>query len=147
MIGFLVYCDKCNIYYSHFMTEQKISIQIDSDLQKVLADIVEILRGKKAQDIKALDLTKKSAFASYLVIATGSSTRQVYALYQYIEKYFKEKSIFPHVEGTEASEWILLFAEDIAIHLFVPDMREFYELDRIWHKGDNLMEFPIADVE
>lgn len=129
------------------MTEQKTSIQIDNDLQKVLADVVEILRGKKAQDIKVLDLTKKSAFASYLVIATGSSTRQVYALYQYIEKFFKEKSIFPHVEGTEASEWILLFAEDIAIHLFIPDMREFYELDRIWHKGDNLIEFPTTENE
>ena len=81
------------------------------------------------------------------MIATGSSTRQVYALYQYIEKYFKEKSVFPHVEGTEAAEWILLFAEDIAIHLFIPDMREFYELDKIWHKGDNLIEFPIVATE
>lgn len=110
----------------------------------MLEDIVDVLHSKKAQDIKVLDLRKKSAFASYIVIVTGTSTRQVFSLYQYIEKYFKEKSIVPHVEGTEAAEWILLFAEDIVIHLFVPGMREFYQLDKIWDTGDNLINFPIT---
>ncbi|HCU05961.1 MAG TPA: ribosome silencing factor [Holosporales bacterium] len=126
------------------MTEQKNSNLNGSDFQKILADIVDVLHSKKAQDIKVLDLRKKSAFASYIIIATGTSTRQVFSLYQYVEKYFKEKSIYPHIEGTEASEWILLFAEDIVIHLFTPDMREFYQLDKIWHTGDNRLEFPIT---
>ena len=129
------------------MTEQKNNNLNDNDFQKVLADIVEVLHSKKAQDIKVLDLRKKSAFASYIIIATGTSTRQVFSLYQYVEKYFKEKSIYPHVEGAEASEWILLFAEDIVIHLFIPAMREFYQLDKIWHTGDNLIEFPITSTQ
>lgn len=126
------------------MIEQKISNLTDDDFHKILEDVVGVLHSKKAQNVRVFDLRKKSAFASYSIVATGTSTRQVFSLYQYIEKYFKEKSIYPHVEGTEASEWILLFAEDIVIHLFIPDMREFYQLDKIWHTGDNLIEFSIA---
>ena len=98
----------------------------------LIDQIVEILEDRKAENVVVLDLTKRSAFASHMIIATGNSTRQVHALFQHVYKFFKEQGIVAHVEGEAQAEWVLISAEDIVIHLFIPEARAHYQLEKMW---------------
>lgn len=102
------------------------------DIKNLADQIVAVLDEKKAEHIKVLDLKKSNAFASYMIIATASSTRQVYALYQYTEELFKKNGINPHVEGLQQCEWVLVYGSDIVVHLFLPETRNFYHLEKMW---------------
>lgn len=111
-------------------------------MQNIIDDIVTVLDEKKAEDIRILDLQKSSAFASFMIIATATSTRQVYALYQYVEDTFKKHGVHPHVEGLQQCEWILMFGADIVVHLFLPEARDFYALEKMWQMATTADEAP-----
>ncbi|CAO4847680.1 MAG: Ribosomal silencing factor RsfS [Holosporales bacterium] len=111
-------------------------------MQNIIDDIVTILDEKKAEEIRILDLQKSSAFASFMIIATATSTRQVYALYQYVEDTFKKHGVHPHVEGLQQCEWILMFGADIVVHLFLPETREFYALEKMWQMATTADQAP-----
>ncbi|MBP9752889.1 MAG: ribosome silencing factor [Proteobacteria bacterium] len=101
--------------------------------QKALAEkIIATLEDKKALDIKLIDLHEKGAFADYMIIATATSTRQVFALMQYVEEVYKSIKIHPHVEGRTQCEWILIYGADIVIHLLLPETRDFYQIEKMW---------------
>jgi ribosome-associated protein len=102
------------------------------DTKKILDEIVAIVDDRKGENIKVIDLTGKGAFVDFMVIATGNSTRQLDAISHYIARYLKDNNILPHVEGSFNSEWVLIDAGDIVVHLFTPDMRLFYGLEKIW---------------
>ena len=104
------------------------------DNQDVVKNIISILEDKKAEDIYYADLSHRNTIAEQLVIATAKSKRQVYALHNYVEKFFKEVGIKPHSEGTQQSEWVLVFGHNIAVHIFTPETRDFYNLEEIWGK-------------
>jgi ribosome-associated protein len=102
-------------------------------LDTLQAAIVESLDADKAEQIIAIDLAGRAAFADRMVIATGLADRQITAMAQRLEKLLREAGIKRvQLEGAGGSDWVLIDAGDIVIHLFKPDARELYGLERMW---------------
>lgn len=95
--------------------------------------VLKALEDGQAEDIVSIPLAGKSAIADHMVIATGRSTRQVAALAQRIEAELKQqlgRSV--RVEGMAAADWVLIDAKDVIVHLFRPEVRQFYALEKMW---------------
>jgi ribosome-associated protein len=91
------------------------------------------LDADKAEDIIAIDLTGKSSIADYMVIASGRSARQLASMAQHLgEKLTKAGIRRVSVEGLTQGEWVLLDGGDVVVHLFKPDIRRFYNLEKMW---------------
>ncbi len=101
---------------------------------RALAELAgQILSSKKALDIKIIDIQGKSSFADYFVVATGTSERQINNLADYVEDAYFEKGLeVKSVEGKHNSGWLLIDFGDIIVNLFTPDMREKYNLEKVW---------------
>jgi ribosome-associated protein len=95
--------------------------------------ITQSLDQNKAEQIISIDLTGKSDFADRMVIASGTSARHVSALADHVKTALKSAG-FVHVptEGQEAGDWVLVDAGDIIVHIFRPDMRVHYNLEKMW---------------
>ncbi len=94
----------------------------------------KILDEKKARDLVVLDISEKSGFADYLVIATAGSQRQMTALKGELEdKLAEDGVIFRSVEGRGESGWILLDYGDMIVNIFTEEQREHYQLEKIWN--------------
>lgn len=88
---------------------------------------------KMASDIEALDIRELTTIADYFVILTGSSTAQIRAITEEIERKLKEAGETPlAVEGLSASSWVLMDYGSVVIHVFRKEMREFYAIERLW---------------
>ncbi len=99
----------------------------------MLQDIENILEEKKATNIKVIPLIGKSSLADHMIIATAQSTRLLYAIAEHIAKHYKQHTdIIPTIEGKVPSEWVVVDAQDIIIHLFKPEAREIYNLEKMW---------------
>lgn len=96
--------------------------------------VVKILDDNKAMDINAIDLRGKSPVADFMVIASGGSARQVAALAQRVME--ETKKSFPGIqaraEGLAEADWVLVDLHDIIVHIFRPDVRQFYSLEKMW---------------
>lgn len=104
-----------------------------SESEALLAHIQDRLDQDKAEDIVTIDLRGKSAMADYMVIASGRSTRQVGALTEHLIESIKQELGRPtRVEGKNAGDWVLLDAGDVIVHIFRPEVREFYQLEKMW---------------
>ena len=91
---------------------------------------------KKAHDLVALDISGIASFASYFLICTGDSSRQMQAIADEVEKQLKAIGIRPsHVEGYQNSEWILMDYLDLVVHIFSKTARAYYDLERLWRDG------------
>jgi ribosome-associated protein len=91
---------------------------------------------KKAHDMAAMDITQIASFASYFLICTGDSSRQIQAIADEIEEKLKAVGIRPsHVEGYQNAEWILMDYSDLVVHIFSKDARFYYDLERLWRDG------------
>ena len=90
------------------------------------------LEDKKAQDIVFLDLTGKNALADCFIIASGTSTRQNHTIAQAVKDTLKQHHIPCHIEGLEVGDWVLIDAGHIIIHLFRPEIRQYYDLESMW---------------
>lgn len=102
-------------------------------LARLLSVITESLDEDKAENVVVLDLTGRAGFADRMVIATGISERQISAMAQHLERRLKEESLArPKVEGDQGSDWVLMDAGDVVVHLFMPESRELYALERMW---------------
>lgn len=96
-------------------------------------EIAKILDNKKAQDIKVLKVHDLTVLADYFVIASGSSTTQVGALADEVDFKMGEQGINPsRVEGAKTRSWILLDYGSVVVHVFYPETREHYALERMW---------------
>jgi len=102
-------------------------------VEELLKTVTDCLDSNKAEDIVSIDLAGKSGIADYIVIANGRSQRQVAALCDYVVKDLK-KAGHTHlvIQGLEQSDWVLIDAADIVIHIFRPEVRSFYNLDKMW---------------
>lgn len=87
----------------------------------------------KAEDIIAIDLTGKSSIADYMVIASGRSARQLASMAQHLDEKLTKAGISKvNVEGLTQGEWVLLDGGDVIVHLFKPEIRRFYNLEKMW---------------
>jgi ribosome-associated protein len=115
-------------------------------MNKALKIAVKAADDKKAHDLVILDISKIASFASYFLICTGDSSRQMQAIADEIEKQLKVADIRPsHVEGYQNSEWILMDYMDLVVHIFSKNARAFYDLERLWRDAkkvdaDSLIE-------
>ena len=114
--------------------------------EQILKLICEIILDKKGENIKILDISKLTAVADVIVIASGNSTRQLSAISDDIERKIKKAfKIRPlSIAGRDASEWILLDYNSIIVHLFLTKTREYYNLEELWEKDDN--EIPLQEL-
>ncbi|NWG12840.1 MAG: ribosome silencing factor [Acidobacteria bacterium] len=91
---------------------------------------------KKALDIVALDISKVASFASFFLICSGDSSRQIQAIADEVEIRLKKEGICPnHIEGYRHAEWVLLDYLDFVVHIFSKKARAFYDLERLWRDG------------
>jgi len=107
---------------------------IDAKGREPLYDIVmRSLDEDQAQDVIAIPLEGKSAVADFMVIASGRSTRQVAAIAQKLAERIKHGGFGnSRIEGLPAADWVLIDAGDIVVHVFRPEVRSFYNLERMW---------------
>ena len=100
---------------------------------RLLALVVAILDDGKAEDVFVIDLAGKSSMADYMVVASGGSARQINALAEKLIRGLKTaKYGSPGVEGKSQGDWVLLDAGDVIVHLFRPEVRAFYNLEKMW---------------
>ena len=100
--------------------------------------ILDQLDEDQAQDLVTIPLEGKSSIADHMVIASGRSTRQVAAMATKLaERLKKEGHGTPRIEGLPAADWVLIDAGDVVVHLFRPEVRSFYNLERMWGFGDD----------
>jgi ribosome-associated protein len=87
----------------------------------------------KAEDIISIDLAGKSSIADYMVIATGRSNRQLNAMAQHLDEKLTKLGVKKvSIEGLTQGEWVLLDGGDVIVHLFKPEVRSFYNLEKMW---------------
>lgn len=102
-----------------------------------LAVVHAQLDDDQAQEMVTIPLAGKSSIADHMVIASGRSTRQVAAMAQKLAERLKKEGHGPvRLEGLPAADWVLIDAGDVVVHLFRPEVRSFYNLERMWAFGD-----------
>ena len=95
--------------------------------------IINTLDSNKAINIVTIDLANKSSIADYMIIASGTSSRHIQALSEQVLKQFKENGIInSKIEGTDSNDWKLIDGIDLIVHIFNPEKRKFYELEKMW---------------
>ncbi|MDC0903404.1 ribosome silencing factor [Pelagibacteraceae bacterium] len=103
------------------------------EIKEIKRNIEKILDDNKAQNITTIDLANKSFIADYMIIASGTSSRHLQALSEILVSELKKIGINNcKIEGRESSDWKLVDAIDIIIHIFHPEKREFYDLEKMW---------------
>ncbi len=103
------------------------------DGNKLLEFITDTLAQDKAQDIVTIDLKGKSEIADHMVICSGMSTRQVSAMAEKLTESLKQNcNVYSRLEGKEQGDWVLIDAGDVVVHIFRHEVREFYQLDKMW---------------
>ena len=101
--------------------------------EKLLSIILNLLEDRKAVDIRTINLRDKSIIGDFMVLASGQSSRQVIALSNYVIRTLKNVGISgTKPEGAKNGDWILIDAGDIILHLFRPEVRDFYNLEKMW---------------
>ena len=111
--------------------------ETDDSVDALLAMILQSLDDDQAVETITIPLAGKSSIADHMVIASGRSTRQVASMAEKLSRRIKEQfHRSPRVEGLPTADWVLIDAGDVIVHLFRPEVRSFYNLERMWSFGD-----------
>jgi ribosome-associated protein len=103
----------------------------------LLAMVLESLDDDQAQEVVSIPLEGKSSIADHMIVASGRSSRQVTAIAQKLSERIKHSGLaMPRIEGLPAADWVVVDAGDVVVHLFRPEVRGFYNLERMWGFGD-----------
>jgi len=103
------------------------------EITEIKNQIETILDNNKAKNIVSIDLKKKSYIADYMIIASGTSSRHLQSLSENLVSELKKIGVINcRIEGRESNDWKLVDAIDIIIHIFQPEKREFYDLEKMW---------------
>ena len=104
-------------------------------MQNIGIIVVKSLRDDKAEDLVVYDVQGKTSIADQIIIASGRSKRHVASMADHLIRKLKRCNLKRpvEVEGLPNADWVLIDAGDIVVHLFRPEVREFYDLDRLWH--------------
>jgi|TARA_B110000046_G_C12628387_1_gene247628 ribosome-associated protein len=101
-----------------------------SELKTIILNTLDL---NKALDIISIDLENKSSMADYMIIASGTSSRHIQALSEQVLEKFKNNGIKNcKIEGKESNDWKLIDGNDVIVHIFNPEKRKFYELEKMW---------------
>ena len=112
---------------------QKQSAKTNKQSEKLLKKTQHILEDDKAVDLTVIDVANKTPMAEYMIIATGTSHRHVSALaHRLISKLKDDGFGRPVVEGLAQGDWVLVDAGGVIVHIFRPEVREFYNLEKMW---------------
>lgn len=113
------------------------ALAIADEPDSLHAMVLQSLDDDQAQDIVSIPLEGKSSIADYMIIASGRSTRQVAAIAQKLAERIKQAGHgSPRLEGLPAADWVLVDAGNVIVHLFRPEVRSFYNLERMWAFGE-----------
>ncbi|MDP3371516.1 MAG: ribosome silencing factor [Candidatus Paracaedibacteraceae bacterium] len=99
---------------------------------EILEFVKTCLDDKKAEHVTVIDLKGKGAIVDYMIVASGTSNRHVSALAAFITGELKLRGIRAEIEGVPLCDWVLLDIGDVLVHLFRPDVREFYNIEKMW---------------
>ena len=106
--------------------------------EKLSALVVDVLDDVKAQDIVKLDVRNMTSVTDYMIVASGTSNRHVKALAENVAEKAREAGHRPiGIEGEEGGEWVLLDLQDALVHVMLPKVREFYNLEKLWALGSS----------
>jgi len=109
----------------------------DPTSETLLARVLASLDDDKAEDIVQIDLRGRSDMADYMVICSGRSSRQVAAISEkLVDRLKQEFGRSCKIEGKETGDWVLIDAADVIVHVFRPEVREFYQLEKMWLPAD-----------
>ena len=100
------------------------------DLKKI---IIKTLDSNKALDIVSIDLKDKSSIADYMIVASGTSSRHIQSLSEQVLEKFKTNGLKNcRIEGKDSNDWKLVDTQDVIVHIFHPEKRDFYDLEKMW---------------
>ncbi len=115
---------------------QTAALKARPDADKTLNMILSRLDDMKAEETVTIDLRGKSAFSDYMIVTSGRANRHVGAIAENVAKGLKETGIKNiHIEGLPNCDWVLIDSGDVIVHIFRPEVREFYNLERLWTQG------------
>ena len=104
--------------------------------EEILAAVLKSVDDDKAEDIVQIDLRGRSDVADYMVICSGRSSRQVAAISEkLVDRLKQEFRVASKMEGKETGDWVLIDTGDVIVHVFRPEVREFYQLEKMWLPG------------
>jgi len=103
-----------------------------SGSEATLSLILAALEEDAGEDIVSIPLAGKSQESDHMVIASGRSSRHVGALAEKLAERLKHAGLVPRIEGRETADWVLIDAGDVVVHIFRPEVREFYQLEKMW---------------
>lgn len=109
-----------------------------AEVEQLHSLVLKSLDDDQAVEVVTIPLAGKSNIADHMVIASGRSTRQVASMANKLAEKIKEQvGRAPRIEGLPAADWVLIDADDVIVHLFRPEVRTFYNLERMWAFGDD----------
>ncbi|NBE09259.1 ribosome silencing factor [Rhodobacter sp. CCP-1] len=104
--------------------------------EEILAAVLKSVDDDKAEDIVQIDLRGRSDVADYMVICSGRSSRQVAAISEkLVDRLKQDFRVSSKMEGKETGDWVLIDTGDVIVHVFRPEVREFYQLEKMWLPG------------
>jgi len=107
--------------------------------EELLAQVLASLDDDKAEEVVQIDLRGRSDIADYMVICSGRSTRQVATIAEKLVDRLKDAlGLICKIEGKETGDWVLIDAGDVIVHVFRPEVREFYQLEKMWRPGGHM---------
>tara|TARA_X000000368_G_scaffold409710_1_gene392112 strand:- start:800 stop:1213 length:414 start_codon:yes stop_codon:yes gene_type:complete len=122
--------DRC---YKLKNSKEIVSSKAVFDVDQLKKDLTQFLEDEKLNEIVAIPLKGKSQEADYMIVASGRSARQVTSVSEKLIQSLKSNhGIFSRVEGLEGAFWVLVDAGDILIHIFRPEVRDYYQLEKMW---------------
>lgn len=115
---------------------------------ELLALVQHELDERKAENIVTIDVIGKTSFTDYMVIATGTSSRHIKALCNYVAVALKERGGAPKgIEGAQGSEWVLMDLGDVILHVMTTETRDFYQLEKLWNVENSESEEEMYEDE
>jgi len=105
---------------------------IDERIEVMSREVIEAIEDKKGTDVLMMRVEGRCAITDRFVLATGRNSRQLMAMAQSVAVVAHQYGFAAHIEGREAAEWLLIDLGDIVVHLFLPEVRESFQLERLW---------------
>ncbi|MCH8862586.1 MAG: ribosome silencing factor [Proteobacteria bacterium] len=105
----------------------------NTSVKKLLTSVIDSLEDDKAIEIHTIDLKNKSSIADFMVVASGRSSRQVAAIAAHLVQRLKQENLaVAQIEGLPQADWVLIDAGDVIVHVFRPEVRDYYSLEKMW---------------